>query len=341
LGTTETVTLGTTLTDVNKAFLVFSGGGAAGARPGRDCWRGEITNTTTLTFTRINTTSCSAIEWAVVEFSAGVTVQHGQVIVPTSGDTHRPLGFGAALTADTVESGFYIMSQSANDSIWRGYNVRGRYADQDNIEFACSEDDGTHVIEYQVVVYDDTSEGRNIPGEFKHVASSVTDGTATIRDTVDTSKTILIGSAAIHTADSGTGTAVDAIDALWRFTLDDSTTVGFHRGDGQATTMAAYLGWQLFEFLDGATVQEFSISLSTTQTSNTATITAVTLANSFIIPGTMQGWGECSDTRASDLSQGFCGLALTDTTTVTATRDAHDSTSCTITGYVVDMTGSS
>lgn len=79
-------------------------------------------------------------------------------------------------------------------------------------------------------------------------------------------------------------------------------------------------------------IQQVSISLSAAQTSNTATISAVTTANAFVIP---QG-GITSVTATNAGVQNACYVQLTNGTTVTVTRQTATNT-CTVNAVVIEF----
>lgn len=79
-------------------------------------------------------------------------------------------------------------------------------------------------------------------------------------------------------------------------------------------------------------VQHFSIAVNAGSASNTATISSVTTANAFILYG-----GQSEDQAADNPNQIHAGLTLTNSTTVTATRNSSSTTSIVINGCVVEF----
>ena len=80
-------------------------------------------------------------------------------------------------------------------------------------------------------------------------------------------------------------------------------------------------------------IQQFEITIATSSTSNTATINAVTTANSFIL---LQGF---TTTETTEMRSACGRAALTNSTTVTATRNtAGASSTVTIRGVVIELT---
>ena len=78
---TTSVTI--TAVDPTKSFLVFSVRGDA-ARAGDILVSGRLANATTLEFDRFDVNGTMTIEWSVVEFVSGVTVQRGTSTMTTT-----------------------------------------------------------------------------------------------------------------------------------------------------------------------------------------------------------------------------------------------------------------
>lgn len=339
-----TATLSTTLSDVNKTFLVFSGGNPGGNRPTRDWWLGEITNTTTLTFTRGTTGyNPEAIEWFVVEFSAGVTVQHVNGTSPTTIDNYEPLGWSIALTADTVESGLFFLSQRATDNTMKGQTTRCRYQDEDYVELMNGEDDTGPICEVQVVVYDNTADGRNLPGHMGYFDGTDTDNTYDARDTIDAAPSSSVGTAIVlgcGCVDSN-NSVPGAMDTLFRWAIDDTDTVSAHRGAGTACVKPAWTWFQLFEWFDGTEVYQYTTSMTSGQVNVQQTITAITEANSIIVTGTQpMGFGEQGQTVGSAAQYGQIGMKFNSSTEVDLLRDISGY-AAEITFFVIDFTDAS
>lgn len=80
-------------------------------------------------------------------------------------------------------------------------------------------------------------------------------------------------------------------------------------------------------------IQPFSITIASGSTSNTATISAVTTNNAIII------FDGCEGNNAANASRSLGYCTLTNSTTVTATRNSGTSSTCTVKGTVVEFTG--
>ena len=81
--TSTTVTI--TSVEMTRAFLVFSTT-LSDSTPANTQVRGELTNSTTLKFTRSGNSGSVTIKWSVVEYATGVTVQRGTTAALTGTD---------------------------------------------------------------------------------------------------------------------------------------------------------------------------------------------------------------------------------------------------------------
>ncbi len=103
-GTTDaTKTVTVNAVDTAKSWLMFyynSAGGTA-ADIGQKLVRGEITNSTTLTFTRANTGQAMDMTWFLVEFNDNTTVQKGAANF-TSTDTVKDVTISSVTTGNSI-----------------------------------------------------------------------------------------------------------------------------------------------------------------------------------------------------------------------------------------------
>lgn len=108
-----TVTAGIAAVDLTRTFLVFSRrAGNVGGREDRYQVRGELTNATTLTFTRTGNTTAVDIAWFAVTLNDGTTVRRGTTTVGAGTAT-----VNAALTPAIVPNrSFPIISISGGDN---------------------------------------------------------------------------------------------------------------------------------------------------------------------------------------------------------------------------------
>lgn len=100
--------------DTTKSFLVMSrrGAGASNGIEAEYQVRGELTNTTTLTFTRGTTTNSVDIAWEVVSLSDGSTVQKNTT--STAATTDATLNATLSLAIDTLRTVPFISASGAS-----------------------------------------------------------------------------------------------------------------------------------------------------------------------------------------------------------------------------------
>lgn len=308
-----TATLSTTLLDTSKALLIFSYQPAA-PRSDRGAVRGVITNTTTLTFDRGSATSAPAItiEYQVVEWTAGVTVQRGStsMVSVTSVDvTIASVNTAKAfvlLGGEATGLGNWIGSTFVGASLTSGTNL--------HLE-RWSQNTSAIDVAWQVVEYD----GCTV--QSGSIAALSTEGSKTATVTsVDTTQSWLLMS---YANNSSVSTAIG--EKLWRGAVTNSTTLTFTREATAASGAAATLWWFLVEFTDATTVQRGQLAF-TSESSKTATLTAVATSRAVVIgAGNMSTMGSTPKVDVADPSVTTFQLTLTNSTTLTAARGATGS----------------
>jgi hypothetical protein len=137
--------------------------------------------------------------------------------------------------------------------------------------------------------------------------AGVTSNTATIT-TVNTGTTLLFNTGNSISA-GGSG------DGFCRLVLTNSTTITATRTAATGTATVAYF---VIEFVPGAfkSLQNTTITIADTATSNTATITAVDTTKTFI----NSLGSDVGDNASGSSTNWLARLVLTNSTTVTATR---------------------
>lgn len=159
------------------------------------------------------------------------------------------------------------------------------------------------------------------------IASSATTGTATITS-VDTSKTAIFFSTGMFGGRRQTSVVNGGDHILAGVDLTNATTVTATRNTSQ--TFALTIICTVVEFKTAAvdSIQQGTITISSTNTSNTDTITSVSTSNSVAV------FNGCTSTMTGTVGgRGMCTVSLTNATTVTATR--ADSNNAATAYYVV------
>jgi hypothetical protein len=304
--TTDTSkTAALTSVDTTKAFVRFNwrtGGGATGVTNG--AIRGIITDATTVTFTRASAGSAAAtLEWTVMEWSAGVTVESGS-------QTGSGATTNVTITEIDTTKAWPIVSMSTNAGDWNtgsGLSIQASITSTTNL--ALVSDDSTPTAQitcWQIVEYDNAT----VALYSKTIARNTTGSTQTITS-VDTTKTILFNTMY--------GTDDPSAPANWpRWTLTNATTVTWV----QSSTSNGNLLHKLYvvSFSDEVIVQKAVTSVASGTTTSTITVTSLTVANTLVhVLGYL---GTCSYTAYATVgfTRNAYTLLITNATTLTYAR---------------------
>jgi len=185
---------------------------------------------------------------------------------------------------------------------------------------AFSKDIVVTVVEYSAAAVDSVQQG----------TIAMTNGIVTATDTitsVTTSRSVALFNGDTISANVGDGRARTSVS------LTNATTVTATRGTGTASAHTTTSGYVVIEFAAGITdsVQEFEVTISS-GTSATATISSVDTSKTATFPG-----GMTTPQASNDMGHEYCYCALTNATTVTATKGASGGNTVTINGTMVEF----
>jgi hypothetical protein len=310
----QTASITTVSTD--KAFLRFSWN-TASTTMAIGAVRGTITDSTTLTFTRVTTTTAITVEWQVVEFSSGVTVQRGSV-------SHSATTTNVALTTLTTAKSWPIITFSTNNTTWNVpyVQVSAEITSTTNLAIVGSAA-SSFTVEWQTVEYDNCTSALYS----KTVANNSTGSTQAVTS-VTQNKTLLFDS---FYADDDP----HAPENFGRWALTSATVVTYvnpaDSGNG-----SHFHKLYVVSFSDAITTQRASLSLGT-NASATSTVTSVTTANTMV--HILGAFGTCAATGygTNGFVRNACTSVMTDSTTVTIARNTGTSTS-TCSWELIDFT---
>ncbi|MGB0404082.1 MAG: T9SS type A sorting domain-containing protein [Salibacteraceae bacterium] len=299
-GTSITVTLCDSVIK-SSSILIFSMSNNSNSVGG--CLvRGILTNENTLTFTRAQTNGTPIIEWTVIEYSSGVTVEHGSTNVDASTKDQAITAVG------NLSNSFPIITMSNNGSTWGNDDgVVAELTSTSNLQFRCS--NSNFDVNWQIVQYDSCS--------VESFSSSLTGASSTASITaVDTLKSIIIGS---H-YQSGNINA----DDMPRVEFADDETITLTRV-GSASTLT-YFGYAI-EFTDNTTVEHGNFSFASGSTTDTETINAIATDRSLVM-GTSNAYSQGSTPYSSDDNCGYnwSKMEFPTTTSVLGTRATSGNT---------------
>ena len=318
-----TATLSPALADMGKAFLVFSST-VDDNRPEYTWISGQITNTTTVTYERDNGGLAGAavsIEWYVVEFTTGVTVQRGvqfmssptrNVTLPSSVDTTRSFPIISYRNAS---------GNTDNDDFMRAKIIDGGAT----LELSTVSTPSNGFVEWQVVQYDDSF----VQTGDLSFSSGQSSRTATLAQSVNTSKSWLI-----YNFKSDSGTVTNIGQKLVRGEITNGTTLTFDRDN---TGQNVNLTWFLVEFADATLVQHDNQSFTNAETQKDVTINGVTTAKSIADGGYFGRGGKSPYSSDDNPGVGWFTLDLTSSTNLQITRAITGSSTADIYWSVVEF----
>ncbi len=272
VSTTDGVTTATiAAVDPTRAFLMFSTRHNSN-RPVASEIGGRIASTTTLEFYRDTnevTPVAMTIEWSVVEYACGVSVQRGSVLQTTA-----TMDIALTPLAATAQA-FVLWSKNVHelDQTWdQNDPVIGDLTTTSNLEFRANALNVNHTIWWQVVEFTDAAMIRVQRG-----STSLTGGLlsvdASLASPADQGRSFVL----VGTNQPG---AADMASSMVRGWLSGSTTLSIDRLAG--TVDLPEIGWQVAELLDGSTVANVFASLS-----GVATTSAGPLVDFGVTPGAL------------------------------------------------------
>jgi hypothetical protein len=323
-----TVTLGTTLTSTAAAFLLHSAR-HNDASPNKVQFRGEITNTTTLTFTRDASGDEIPINWQVIEFTSGVTVQRGVV----NGDGVNS-EFNVTISAIVLAQTFCTVGHETDgSSVGDDDFISCNLTSTTNLRLSADEGATPKILtnqkfmSWQVIEFTDAADISVVRGSVSFgVGDTSLDATGLAACVV--AKTMLLVS---YNSDNTTAANQDRYNI--KGSITSTTALNFAR---VSSGMTMVLYWERVEFLNDTTVQAIAISMADAVATDNETITAVTLASAFVVSSGDEGYAGDSTYTANDiLGVARYALELTTTTNLLATRDSANGITTAVV-YVVD-----
>jgi hypothetical protein len=211
------VTATITAVDTTKAFLVF--GVSENLGNGYDGQvTGQLTNATTITFTRIGNsgTVLPVMKWYVAEFSSAVSVQRGMA------DMNGLTTLAVTLTAvDTTKSFPIVSLRNSGGTTYDGNDfLKAKITSTTNLQLDLqTAGDGNCNVEWQVVTYADA----NVTSGDIAFATGDASKTATV-SIPDLTKAWLV-----YTYNSASGTGTNIGQKLVRGQITNATTLTFDR----------------------------------------------------------------------------------------------------------------
>lgn len=309
-----TTTVAITAVDPTKAFLLFSSRHSLNRPVGSEL-RGRLATTTSLEFVRVTDEAfpvTMTIEWSVVEYTCGVTVQRGAV-APSATTVDVAISPVPSLSTAFVT---WSKTPSAGDQIFDSNDtIVVDLSAADTLQIRTNLAAADHVVWWQVVAFADAGT-INVQRGSSSLLGTATSTTATIT-AVDLTKTFVLAS--VRTDSNG----AEIGSAMFRARLTNSTTLTLDRGVGNFDMTE--IGWQVIQLLDGSVVQSGATTLGAGVATATPAISAVPLARSSVFAsahtGSGQNGGRTAYVTDDIVGVAALGLRLTSTTQVTLTRN--------------------
>ncbi len=308
--TTATITA----VDPAKAFLMFSIRSNQNV-PRDSMVRGELTNGTTVSFYRntINTNRPINIEWSVVEYACGVTVQRGAQ--GGSGGTVQDIAL--PITIDSSQS--FAIASTVPGATYTTYDrnemVRAEVLNDTTVRLRSYFLESFMTYGWQVISFDEPGVA-SVQKVSTFLGVGDTAATLTLPTSVDTTKTFVIGG--IISNAPGTAIGEQAV----RVALTSGTTVEVTRSLGTQTVDVQV---QVVTLNDGSVVQSGVVDLATAQSTGTAALAAVDLSiattmSTSNLPGSMSG-GRSAYSVTDRVGEASATFVLTNATTLTVQRN--------------------
>lgn len=309
-----TVTI--TAVDPNRSFLLFSTRHALNRPVGSEV-TGRLAGATTLEFNRATNEASPAtitIQWFVVQYNCGVSVQRGSV-APAAATTNVAISAVNSLSAAFVT---WSKTPVATDSSWGSDDpVAAELTSTTNLQFRQDGANANHTIWWQVIEFTDATRIKVQKG-VASLTGAATSTTATLATSVLTSRTFVL----VGARSSGAGTDIGS--GMVRARLTNSTTVTFDRG--AANYNATEIAWQVIELKEGSAVQSGTSNFSSGVASATAALTAVDLGRTTAFASTQAGGGQTGGKTsydADDIVGVACAtVAMASATQLTLTRES-------------------
>jgi signal peptidase I len=316
----QTATIGAV--DPTASFLLFSVRSASN-EPSDSVVMGRLLDATTVEFTRQTDAGAPpaiTIEWSVVEYACGVSVQRGVLSGDGTDQIDVPIAafdpVTSFVTSSSVSAGTATDFQQEELQIVEllgGNTVRLRSGTGSSFS-------PLRQFAWQVVTF-------SAPGDaaVQNVSTTLGPGsgstTITLPTPVDPETTLVLASTGSPSVGSDIG------ERMVRVRLVDPTTIEVVR---PITTDSIEVAVQVIELRDGSTVQSGIIDLSPAEFTETATISPVDLSrtvaiSTVMVPGSMSGGA--SDHVADDIvGEASAAVTLVNASTVSVERDVAAST---------------
>ena len=253
---TNTIALGAGVNPTN-AFLIFNSRHNSSA-PGGSMIRGRLANSNNVEFVRVTSeTSTMNVSWSVVEYSAGVRVQRGEI-----SQTNTVLNVPLA-TLSATNQAFVTWSKTPEITALAFDDtdpIIGDITATTNLQFRAgaipSLPVSYPVISWQVVEFTHPASINVQKGSVTNMTATNLTGTAALNLAVDPNGTFVL--AGYRT--SGSGSSIGA--RMLRAQLASANSIAFDRSISGAPDDITEIAWQAVQLKDGSLAQSGTVNFA-------------------------------------------------------------------------------
>jgi autotransporter-associated beta strand protein len=316
-----TNTVSITAVNPTNAFLIFNARHNSSV-PGGSMVRGRLSASNSVEFARVTAeTSTINVQWYVIEYSAGVRVQRGEVSqtnttlnVPLTVVSSTNQAFVTWSKTPELAAALFDNSQPVLAELTSATNLQVRVGAYNNLLTppACP------VISWQVIEFLHPTSINVQKGSVSTMTGTNTSATATLATAVDTNSTFIL--AGYRTAGSGINIGARMVRAQ----LTDASTVSFDRSISGGPDDITEIAWQAVQLKDGSSVQRGTLNFPSGQSQTNAVLTSLNTNRAAAFSAAQPGGGQSlgrSPSTGTALGVGAATMTLTSGSQVTLARN--------------------
>jgi hypothetical protein len=311
------VSVAITPVDPSLSFLMFSSRHDSN-RPVGSMIRGRLNGAgTAVEFERVTDEAVPVtmtMEWYVVTYTCGITVQRGEVSQATTTIDVPISSVGSTSQAFVTWS----KTPTATDgSFGNNDPVLGELTSPTNLQFRVNSGTAAHIIAWQVIAFDNPADV-GVQSGTTSLLGTATSTTATLTPAVDVTKTFVLASYRI----AGSGPDIGA--NMVRAELTNSTTITFTRDISGSPDDITEISWQAIELKEGSSVQRGTQAFAAATGQQNVAITPIDTNKAYAFGSVQAGSGQ-NVGRSSYAADDIIGVgsftAELSTSQLTLTRD--------------------
>lgn len=301
-----------TSVDLTKSILLYT---EKNNNPGANYGSigGRLTSDTNIRFDRYQYGGTNNIvEWTVIEFEDGVSVQRGEILSAASTED-------VTITQVDLQKSFPLISYVTNDFVATEFDgndhIRAKFTSETNLQITYTDTSGPGKTYWQVVQFD----GALVQSGDFTLGDGVASVTADINE-VEASQSVIF----FTTELSSDGTLSDMSEDFVNSEISASNQITFTRENAGVEMTGTYY---VVSFLNSTQVQSQTVTLSSTETSKDVSINEVDLTRSVLTTGGRFGrLSNSSFSSAGHYAPFHTALTFPDASTVRLERLSHQST---------------